>query len=91
MSMLRHRPNIDVKHYVLRNDWMKSRVVHETVIGFVTITYRFFFWFNSIVYLRQLLYCIWAYSLAAWLEINLLLTTYLLTDIGSKRAILMSL
>ena len=38
-----------------------------------------YFWFNIIVSLRHLLYCIlWAYSLAAWLEINILLT-FLLT------------
>ena len=80
MSMLRHRPNIDVKHYVLRNDWTKSRIVHETVTGYVTITITRFFAFNIIVSLRQLLYCKWAYSLAAWLEINFLLT-YILTDI----------
>ena len=37
------------------------------------------FWFETFVSLRQLLYCIvWAYSLAAWLEINIVLT-YLLT------------
>ena len=64
-------------HPIFGNDGTLYYTRHLNCIS--NFTYRYF-WCNTIVSLRQLLYCIflWAYSLAAWLEINVLLT-YLLT------------